>query len=115
MKVALGKFARSAIETRLGTDVASGVQVALNHYARRLRSPWPPVGLPGFIRDRVPTEDPGVVFELSFDSTVRSVLQGEARKHGATMEQLVVHAVFIYLADLERPEAPQSTLGGAES
>jgi hypothetical protein len=47
VRVALGTFARAGIEARLGSDVAAaGVQAALLHYTRRLRSGWTPTEFP---------------------------------------------------------------------
>jgi hypothetical protein len=104
MKVALGTFARSGIESRLGGDVAAGVQAALRHYLLRLRSGEQPVGFPDFLRGR--SVDPsGADFDLAVDPEIEQLLEREVRRQRATAEQLTVHAVFVFLADLEQGDA----------
>jgi hypothetical protein len=104
MRVALGTFAHSAIETHLGGDVASGAEAALVHYVRRVKSARPPVGLPAFARDWAPPKET-TALELEVEPEQVATLEREAVRQGATMDQLVTHAVFVYLADLDRPEA----------
>lgn len=99
MKVKLGSFARDAIETRLGTDVAAGVQAALRHYARRIRSGQKPVSYPGFVGEEAP--EPAGEVEVSIDPEVERVLTDEMRRQGLTLDQVTAHAVFVYLADLD--------------
>lgn len=102
MRVALGRFACSGIEARLGTDVAAGVRAALLHYTRRLRSGRKPVDLPHRLPDGRP-EAPAVDLELSIDPEVERALERETRRQGASLQQLATHAVFVYLADLDEP------------
>ena len=99
MRVALGKFAQSGIETHLGVDLAAGVQIALAHYARRLRSGRAPVEPPWFCR--TVGEDAGAPFELQVDPETEVVLARQARRHSLSMNQVLSHAVFVYLADLD--------------
>ena len=109
MKVALGKFAQSGIEARLGADVAAGVQEALRHYSRRLRSGWPPVAIPLFCRDRPPRSAPReteVAFDLAVDPEIERDLKREATRQGAPIAQVLNHAVFVYLADLDTASSP---------
>lgn len=110
MRVALGTFARSGIKARLGTDIAAGVQAALLHYTRRLRSGWTPVEFPRFRREH-PLETSGADFELSVDPEVRRTLEREARRYAAPVEQLMVHAVFVYLADLDEASERERVAG----
>ncbi len=110
MRVALGTFARSGIEARLGVDLAAGVQVALRHYAHRLKLGWRPVEFPRFRRE-YPLEATGVDFELSVEPEVRRALEREARKFAAPVELLMAHAVFVYLADLDEASEQERMLG----
>ncbi len=106
MNIALGKFARSGIEARLGTDVAVGVQEALLHYTRRLRSGWPPVGIPQFCRERA-AQDPEAEFELAIGPETEAALERDARRQRVSLAQVLTHAVFVYLADLD--SAPETS------
>lgn len=102
MRVTLGRFARSGIEARLGTDVPAGVQAALLHYTRRLRSGRKPVELPRFQSEHR-LESPAADFELAIDPEVERELKREVRRQGTSLEQLTAHAIFVYLADLDEP------------
>lgn len=99
MKVKLGSFARSAIEARLGTDVPAGVEAALLHYARRVKSGQKPVAYPDFVEQS--SVGPDGEFEVSLTPEVERVLTDEMRKQGLSLDQVAAHAVFVYLADLE--------------
>jgi hypothetical protein len=101
VRVALGTFARSGIEAHLGSDLGVAVQAALLHYTRRLDSNRKPPQLPHFCRGR-PLETSGADFEIPVDPEVQRILEGEARRQGTPVEQLAAHAVFVYLADLDR-------------
>jgi hypothetical protein len=96
----LGTFARSAIESRFGKDLAGAVRAALVHYTRRLRSARRPPGFPSFRRDEPPDES-GAAFELMVDPEIERTLAREGRRQGAPLAQMVTHAVFVYLADIE--------------
>lgn len=100
MKVVLGKFASWGLKARFGTDLAAGVQAALLHYTRRLKSMSPPVGIPRLSRDQ---PDPGVnvAFELAIAPDVQATLEVEARRYPVPVERVLVHAVLVYLADLD--------------
>jgi hypothetical protein len=76
VKTGLGAFARSEIEAEVGPDRALGTERALLHYARRVGDGNPPPPFPRFLQsgDGAPSPD-----------------------------QMTVHAVMVYLADLERP------------
>jgi hypothetical protein len=102
VRVAIGQFARSSIESHLGNDLAAAVGVALLHYARRARSKRPPPGVPAFSRDQA-GRDPGFEVELEVASDVQTLLEEEARRQKMAVDQIVAHAVFVYLADLESP------------
>lgn len=101
MRVTLGKFAREEIEARFGDDIAAGVRAALEHYARRLESGPPPVKFPRFLRGQE-AEAIAAEFRLPVAPGVRETLEREADRSGLSIEQTVLHAVFVYLADLDR-------------
>ena len=103
VRVALGTFARSGIEARLGSDLAAGVQAALLHYTRRLGSSWAPPALPHFLRGS-PREPSAADFEIPVDPEIERILEREVRRQGAPVEQLTAHAVFVYLADLDQAQ-----------
>ena len=106
MKVSLGTFACFCIEVRLGDDVRAGVQSALQHYRRRLKSGWPPDTFPDFSRDRE-LDRSGAEFELPVDREIEAMLEREAQRHGTSIEAMTVHALFVYLADLESGVTPE--------
>lgn len=97
MKVALGKFACFCVEARFGADLAAWVQVAIRHYVRDLESARMPIAIPGFCRGQTP-DGSGAEFDLDIEPEIQAVLEGEARKQAVRVEQLLVHAVFVYLA-----------------
>lgn len=102
MKVALGGFARSGIETRFGADLGAGVQAAARHYTRRLRSGKPPVAVPRFCCDgarRASDGAPGL--EIPLSPEVERALQSEADKTHLPLDQILAHAVFVFLADMD--------------
>lgn len=103
MKIALNTFARSALEARLGGDVASGVHVALWHYCTRLGgSSWQHPEFPRFLSHGASLGS-GEEFELTLDPGIEAILERKARaSDGVSLEQLAVHAVFIYLAEADR-------------
>ncbi|MGA8746083.1 MAG: hypothetical protein WB507_09485 [Solirubrobacterales bacterium] len=104
MKVALGTFACFCIEARFGPDPTAAVQAALRHYTRRLKSAKAPLPLPTFFRS--PGSDGlGAEFDLAVDPEVEAALEDEARVQKVPVEQLVPHAVFVYLADLDSADA----------
>jgi hypothetical protein len=109
VKIRLGTFAREELQARFGDDVAAGVQMALELYARRLASGAPPAGFPNF-RRRLLADPSWAELELSVDLGTRRTLKGEARRAGVTVEQLVVHAVLVYLADLDRAAGQEAEL-----
>jgi hypothetical protein len=100
MKVALGKFASSGIETHLGPDIPAGVRKATFHYVAQLRSGRPPTAFPRFLSKLRPSE-PGVDVELTIDAETEALLKREALRQHTTASELVAHAVLSYLAELE--------------
>jgi len=104
MKVAIGRFARSSLESRMGGDPAAAVQAALLHYARRLRSARPPVGFPRFPLD-LSFGGPSLDFEVPVDPEVEWILEDEVERQGMSIDQLTAHAIFVYLADFDEVPA----------
>ena len=100
MRVALGNFACSGIETHLGSDLSAGVRTALFHYAGKLKAGRPPVVFPRFLADQQPQEV-AVDLDHVVDAETEAMLKREALRQRTTISQLVVHAVFVYLAELE--------------
>ncbi len=110
MKVALGTFACLSIEARFGPDPVPTVEAALRHYTRRLKSAKPPLPLPAFAR-RAAADGSGAEFELAVVPEVQAALEEEAKAQAVQVEQLIAHAVLVYLADLDstdeaKPRAP---------
>lgn len=113
MRVALSKFACDGIETQWGSDVPGGVRMALFHYASKLKTGRKPSLFPRFLADRAAAE-PELVFDLIVDPETESVLEQESSRQQTTMERLVGHAVFVYLAELEfLGAAPREPRGAA--
>jgi hypothetical protein len=98
LKIELGKFAGSGIEELFGADLAVGVQAALTHYTRRLSSNLKPVPAPQF---DWPSVDATAVFDLAVPPEVEAALEKDAREQQMPVERILLHAVLVYLADLE--------------
>jgi len=109
VKVALGGFARSGIETRFGADLDAGVEAAAVHYARRLRSARPPVAVPGFLRGAASRTTRSL--EVPLRPEVETALEGEAKRSGAPLERILAHAVFVFLADMDAAEEARPVAG----
>jgi hypothetical protein len=100
MKVALGQFACSGIETHLGADIPAGVRTALFHYTGKLKTGRQPVSFPRFLSEHG-QPDAQVAFELAVDAETEAMLEREALRQRTTTSQLVAHSVLVYLAELE--------------
>jgi len=105
MRIALGTFARSGIETQLGGDLDAAVQAALCHYAGKLRSGRPPIAPPNFARPASPA-DSAVSLDLAVDSETEALLEREAARQKTSVSQLAAHTVLVYLAELDFLSAP---------
>jgi hypothetical protein len=101
MKVALGTIAREEIEARFGGDIARGMRVALEHYARHLEAGPAPPELPDFCREER-GGSVGADVRVSVEPETRRALESEARRVGVSVERLAIHAALVYLADLDR-------------
>jgi len=100
MRVELGTFARAGLEARFGIDLAAGVDAALRHYTRRLRSQRTPLAVPAFRGER-PKAGVNTEVDLSVSSEVEAALETEADRQEVPVSALCVHAVLIYLADID--------------
>lgn len=100
IRVALGPFARSGLESYFGEDILTGVQTAIVHYADKLKAGRMPPTPPRFLPEPEPREG-GVALNLAVDAEDVAMLEGQARSQGTTVSQLAVHAVLVYLAELE--------------
>ena len=104
--IELGTFARCSIETRLGSNLRLGVLAAIQHYIRRLQSGWQPVLPPSFACGPLPG-DGATTLELQIGPVTLATLERQAEIHRVPLNRVLVHAVFVYLADLE-----SKTVGG---
>src|SRR3954447_12305364 len=100
MRIALGKFACSGIETQLGDDIPAGVRTALCHYAGKLQAGRRPLAPPRFLADQA-SQEPQAAFDLAVDPGTEETIEREARRQRTSISQLAAHAVFVYLAELE--------------
>lgn len=107
VKVPLGTFACSGIESYLDADIAAGVRAALTDFTQRLESGRPPVDLPRAPLEAVSAE-PAMAVDVSLDERTWRLLQREARRQGATVSQIAAHSVLVYLAELDRLSPPSS-------
>lgn len=106
--VALNNFAYSAMESRFGADqIAKGVGIALLHYTRRLDSNRAPVAFPSFCRvtDAGSAKAPAKLAEVVVGAKVEARLRREAEQQRVALEEILSHAVFVYMADLEANHA----------
>ena len=109
MRVAIGKFAQSGIETRLGADVAAVVGDGLAHYTRRLTSGEPPLEVPRFCADHFQGDAEEQV-EVPLDPEVEEALKREARRQQVPLTRILSHAVLVYLARLDASSIPEPDL-----
>jgi len=98
--VTLGPLACAGVESHFGSDFAAGVRAAVLHYAGVLRSgrlpPPPPRFLPAPRKRQA-----GVAVEPVIDAEDEALFERLALLRGTTVAELVVHAVLVYLAELE--------------
>jgi hypothetical protein len=108
VKVALGTFACTAVETHLGPDLRAGVRTALAEYARRVKSGHRPLGVPPF--GSAGARSGKEVLDLAVDEETMAIVEREADRQGTTPSQIVTHSVLLYLAELDRlsPVSPSS-------
>jgi hypothetical protein len=102
VNIVLEPFARGAIESRFGSDLNRGAQSALRHYARRVRSRRRPPLVPDFMR-KGDSVDRSMATELDIavPYEVSAILRREAQMQRVTVDRIVAHAIYVYLADME--------------
>ena len=108
VKVVLGPFARDSIEDRFGPHLNRGVQAALRHYARRVRSARRPPQVPLFMREVELDRATAIEMDVAVPYEVQAALEREARLQLLALDRIVAHAVFVYLSDVDagiRPAA----------
>jgi hypothetical protein len=119
VKILLGPFAQDSIEDRFGPHLSRGIQSALRHYARRVRSARRPPVVPLFMREEEIDRATATELEVAVPYEVQSALEREARAQGLPLERIVTHALFVYLSDVdtagrtESPPVPQDFEAGA--
>ena len=77
-----------------------GVRTALVHYTRRLKSPWSPPPAPRFCREEAAGDSSNTI-DIAVGYQTEVVLARQARRERVSMDTIVTHAVFTYLADLD--------------
>lgn len=96
------------MESRFGADqIAKGVGIVLLHYTRRLDSNRAPVAFPSFCRvtDTGSAKAPAKLAEVVVGAKVEARLRREAERQRVALEEILAHAVFVYMADLETNHA----------
>jgi hypothetical protein len=104
MKVRIGTFARTGIESQTDADLAQAVETAVYYYAGKLESGRPPVPLPREldIRPNCASEDDGGdQIELNLDPDIETLMRREAYRQGSDIDSLTAHSVMVYLAELD--------------
>lgn len=102
VKIALGRFACSGIETSLDSDLPNGVRAALSDFIQRIDSGRPPAAIPRFSREEGSSGGSTLAVDLPVDNHTWAVLEREAARQGATVGELATHSVLLYLAELDR-------------
>ena len=105
MKVSIGTFVRSSFETHFGSDVAKVLREACIHYARRLRSGHKPRAVPSLYRGLETGNGSAQAVEFALQDPIRGQLEAEAQRQHVSMDELLLHAALVYLADLDAAPA----------
>ncbi len=101
VKIELGTFATASVEANLGCDVLTGLQLAVTDYVRKLEVGAAPTSIPCLPAGTPPAESKRG-FELPLDGSTLTTLRSEAAREGVSVSRLAAHAVFVYLAELDR-------------
>lgn len=109
MKIAIGAFARSGIESELGSSLPDAVQAALCHYCSKLQSGRRPISPPGFLAGSG-SEEGETVLDLPVDPEIETILAREAELRGLPLDRLAGHTVLVYLAELDFIGATSSSV-----
>lgn len=114
MMVGLGQFMRQGIEDRLGPDIPAGVEIALLFYLGKMRPGRSAPSFPPFLQSGV-FGAPVAEVDLNVGPEVEALISGEAERQHISVDRLAAHAVFIYLAELDRLEEEAAARGHATS
>jgi hypothetical protein len=95
MKVSLGEFA------------CAGIRAQMGGYTGKIKAGRPPIEMPRFNSDSE-KRAPELVLDVRFAPEVEELLKQEASRQEAPVEELVEHAVLVYLAQLDFLGAPPS-------
>jgi hypothetical protein len=108
MKVIVGPFALWGMQAQAGSNPGAGIETAVVHYIRRIKSGKPPGAVPAFRRDDdiepVQDDEKGRTFYLTVAQGTEAVLKQEASRQGTSVNRLVDHSIMVFLADMERAE-----------
>jgi hypothetical protein len=99
MRIALGTFAQSALETQVGPDVPVAVNTALRYHVERLGEGRRTISIP---KVGPMTADDRPQVEVEVDERVEVALCRDAERQGVSPADLAGHAVLVYLAELDR-------------
>jgi hypothetical protein len=99
MRVALGTFAKSALEMQVGPDIPMAINTALVYHVDKLDSGCATVRFPKFVSPSVPGRSQ---VEVEVDERVEAALRSDAGRQGVSPTDLAGHAVLVYLAELDR-------------
>ena len=103
MRIRLGSFARSGIEAELGPDVEAGISAALEYCVDQLGGDQPLIGIPSIVGEEA--EAPRTEAELPVSPEVERALELEVSRQGISTDQLVTHAILVYLARVDELQA----------
>jgi hypothetical protein len=125
MKVALGTFARSGLESRVGPDLPAAINTALVYYVGKLSSGRGPAKFPKFLllKDNAGDEDEAATdagpaateraeVEVEVDERIEAALFSDAERQGISPSDLAGHAVIVYLAELDLVGDPDPSAPG---
>ncbi len=114
MKVTLGQFACSGLESQVGTDLTAAVETAIRHYTGKLTYGRPPQPFPRFLGTErsqdfgtdTSAENELEELEVALDFQTEALLRREAMKYDTDVDAIATHAVMVYLAELDFLSAP---------
>jgi hypothetical protein len=102
MRIALGTFAMSALEARVGADVPAAINTALSYHVAKLEMGRDPVRFPGRLQRASAASGAQPELEVEVDDRVEATLRADATRQGVSPADLAGHAVLVYLAELDR-------------
>ncbi len=88
-----------ANEASTGAGVACAVRAAVRHYVRESKE-GRAAPFPRFARNRI-SDGALLDVDLKLDSETKLALEREATWQHVAIEQLLAHAMFVYLADVD--------------